>query len=162
VEALETCRTLQDVERLLLRQPRSGGMLLFALDGKTDEFALYECTCHGYFKRPPSDGWIAGANHYSTLGSDPGEDDDQPLSSLRRLRRLEALVAGWDAQKESSPVAYLIQLLADDEIERRSGELQTAYSNVACPATGEIWYTFGGYPSASQGNWGRLDWPWDD
>ena len=162
VEALETCRTLQDVERLLLRQPRSGGMLLFALDGKTDEFALYECTCHGYFKRQPRDGWIAGANHYSTLGSDPGEEEDQPFSSTRRLRRLEALAAGWDAQKERSPVAYLIQMLADDEIERRSGELQTAYSNVACPATGEIWYTFGGYPSASQGNWQKLDWPWVD
>jgi hypothetical protein len=54
----------------------------------------------------------------------------------------------------------LIAMLADEGIESRSGEVQTAYSNVACPATGEMWYTFGGYPSASQGDWRRLEWPW--
>lgn len=55
--------------------------------------------------------------------------------------------------------ADLMRILADDEIERRNGELVTAYANVACPAGGEIWYTFGGYPAASAGNWQRLEWP---
>jgi hypothetical protein len=162
VEALETCRTLLDVEKLLLHLPRAGGMLLFAVDGKTDEFALYECTCRGYYKRQPAAGWIAGANHYCALSNGSGESDAPPLSSPSRLRRLETLAAGLDIQGERSPVSHLIQLLGDDEIEARSGEVQTAYSNVACPAIGEIWYTFGGYPSASQGDWGRLEWPWDD
>jgi hypothetical protein len=58
--------------------------------------------------------------------------------------------------------ADLIQILADDEIERREKDIITVYSNVACPNTGEIWYTFGGYPAASKGNWQRLDWPWTD
>jgi hypothetical protein len=58
--------------------------------------------------------------------------------------------------------ADLIQSLADDEIERRAEPLITVYSNVACPSTGEIWYTFGGYPAASRGNWQKLEWPWAD
>jgi hypothetical protein len=57
---------------------------------------------------------------------------------------------------------HYIRILADDKIERRINKLITAYSNVACPGTGEIWYTFGGYPSACKGNWQRLEWPWPD
>ena len=50
--------------------------------------------------------------------------------------------------------------LADDEVERRGATFATAYANVACPHAGKIWYTFGGYPAASSGNWQRLEWPW--
>jgi len=51
-------------------------------------------------------------------------------------------------------------ILANDAIEVRNGKIVTAYSNVACPSTQEIWYTFGGYPAAREGDWQRLDWPW--
>lgn len=44
-EALELCRTISDVEALLNETDRDGGMLLFAADGKTDEFALFDCMC---------------------------------------------------------------------------------------------------------------------
>jgi hypothetical protein len=54
----------------------------------------------------------------------------------------------------------MIRIMADDAIERRDPEFATVYANVACPASGEIWYTFGGYPAASAGNWQRLAWPW--
>jgi hypothetical protein len=57
---------------------------------------------------------------------------------------------------------HLIQILADDQIERRDSRLVTVSANVACPHTGKIWYTFGGYPAASQGNWHGLEWPWAD
>jgi hypothetical protein len=56
--------------------------------------------------------------------------------------------------------ADLIRILADDEIERRGKDVVTVYSNVASPTTGELWYTFGGYPSASKGDWQKLQWPW--
>jgi hypothetical protein len=56
--------------------------------------------------------------------------------------------------------ADLITILADDQIERRGKEMFTVYANVACPSSGEMWYTFGGYPAASNGNWQKLDWPW--
>ena len=54
----------------------------------------------------------------------------------------------------------LISVLGDDGVERRDADFASVYSNVACPATGEMWYTLGGYPSATAGNWERLDWPW--
>ena len=66
------------------------------------------------------------------------------------------------SQTPANLPADLIRILADDEIERRENKLVTAYANVACPNTGEIWYTFGGYPAASKGNWQRLAWPWMD
>jgi hypothetical protein len=56
----------------------------------------------------------------------------------------------------------LIHILADAGIERRDPDIDTAYATVACPASGAIWYTFGGYPAASQGNWQPLAWPWGD
>jgi hypothetical protein len=58
--------------------------------------------------------------------------------------------------------AGLIRILADDDIERRGPQLVTVYANVACPSTGEIWYTLGGQPAASRGDWQKLDWPWPD
>ena len=66
------------------------------------------------------------------------------------------------SQPPSNLPADLIRILADEGIERRETDLVTVYSNMACPSTGEIWYTFGGYPAASQGAWQRLKWPWTD
>ena len=166
-EALETCRTLQDLEKYLLQVQRDGGMLIFAVDGKTDEAALYECSRTDFRKRYPVEGWIVGTNHTCEQANLPSSEEDyQPLSTHSRYQRLEVLAEAifsrhqpGSSLPESLP-GELIDLLADDEIERRNGEIQTAYSNVACPATTEIWYTFGGYPAASQGDWQRLEWPW--
>ncbi len=160
-EALEVCRTLSDVEAFLNETQRDGGMLLFAVDGKTDEFAVFECTCAQHFRRDPADGWIVGTNHYCACEDPTLGDDASSLSSLHRYRRMENLVQRLSAApaRPDLPVD-LIRILADDEIERRSDELVTVYANVACPAGGELWYTFGGYPAASTGNWRRLEWPW--
>ena len=138
-------------------------MLLFAVDGKTSEFALFECLCSKHVRRAPTEGWIVGTNHYCafedlTLGADASS-----ISTLERFSRIESLiralcVSGTIADLPSD----LIRILADDKIERRANELITAYANVACPNTGELWYTFGGFPAASQGNWQRLEWPWQE
>lgn len=161
VEALETCRTLQDLEALLARIQRDDGMLLFAVDGKDSTYAIYECGCASFFKREAEQGWLACTNHYVIHPGAPKLTSSRPLSTVNRYQRLELLIQGMTAQKGSdSPVKELIRILADDGIEARDGEIVTAYSNVACPATQEIWYTFGGYPSASQGNWQKLEWPW--
>ena len=160
-EALEVCRTLSDVEAFLNETQRDGGMLLFAVDGKTDEFAVFECTCAQHFRRDPADGWIVGTNHYCACEDPTLGDDASSLSSLHRYRRMENLVQRLSATPARPDLpADLIRILADDEIERRGGELVTVYANVACPASGELWYTFGGYPAASTGNWQRLAWPW--
>lgn len=160
-EALEVCRSVSDVEAFLDEYDRDGGMLLFAVDGKTNEFALFDCLCARHFRRDPSDGWIVGTNHYCacedlTLGNDEGS-----ISTLSRFKRMESLVRDLsNSQASPSLPADLIRILADDKIEARKSEVMTVYSNVACPSSREIWYTFGGHPAASAGNWGQLDWPW--
>lgn len=159
VEALETCRTLQDLEALLGRIPRDDGMLLFAVDGKNNACALYECSCTDFYKHDPSGGWLVGTNHYRFHPKAPCISGS--LSTISRYARLETLAEGLLSQeRHGSPVEELIQILADDGVEARSVETVTAYSNVACPSLQEIWYTFGGFPAASHGNWQKLDWPW--
>jgi hypothetical protein len=163
-EALELCHSISDVERLLNETDRDGGMLLFAVDGKTNEFALFDCMCSKYYRREPSAGWIVGTNHYCAF-EDPtlSDVDREPLGTLNRFEQMEHLLQALSAsQTDPDLPADLIRILADDKIERRNTQLLTVYANVACPGTGEIWYTFGGYPAASKGNWQRLDWPWSD
>jgi hypothetical protein len=160
-EALELCRTISDVEMLLNETDRDGGMLLFAADGKNNEFALFDCMCSKHYRRDPSDGWLVGTNHYCMCEDLSLGDDEGSLSSLHRYHRMEVLIQGLVASSTPPNLPTdLIRILADDQIERRVNKLITAYSNVACPSTGEIWYTFGGYPAASKGNWQRLEWPW--
>jgi hypothetical protein len=163
-EALELCRCISDVENLLNETDRDGGMLLFAVDGKKNEFALFECLCSKYYKREPSNGWIVGTNHFCACEDlTLGDADKEPLGTLNRFSRMENLVQTLSTSQTSPNLPIdLIRILADDQIERRDKRLVTVYSNVACPSTGEIWYTFGGYPSASKGNWQRLEWPWID
>jgi hypothetical protein len=163
-EALELCRCISDVEMLLNETDRDGGMLLFAVDGKKNEFALFECLCSKYYKREPSNGWIVGTNHFCACEDlTLGDTDKEPLGTLSRFSRMENLIQTLSTSQTSPNLTVdLIRILADDQIERRDKRLVTVYSNVACPSTGEIWYTFGGYPAASKGNWQRLEWPWLD
>ena len=163
VEALERCRTIQDVENLLGEIDRDGGMLLFVVDGKDDQFALFECTCTQAYRRDPLDGWIVGTNHYCLIPDPDPPEDDPASTTLSRFRRMEDLFL--TLKSSHKPVRLpddLIHILADAGIERRDPDIDTAYATVACPASGAIWYTFGGYPAASQGNWQPLAWPWGD
>jgi hypothetical protein len=163
-EALEMCRDLGDVEAFLDETDRDGGMMLFAVDGKTNDFAVFECLCAQHFRRNPSEGWIIGTNHYCACEDlTLGDADKEPLGTLSRYKQMETLIQTLSAsQTPPNLPAALIQILADDGIERRDQELITVYSNVACPSSGDIWYTFGGYPAASKGNWQKLEWPWID
>lgn len=162
-EALELGRSISDVEALLNETDRDGGMLLFAVDGKTNEFALFDCMCSKHFRRNPSDGWIVGTNHYCACEDLTLGDDEASIRTLNRFSRAESLVRDLCASPTCPSLpADLIRILADDRIERRVSKLVTAYSNVACPNTGEVWYTFGGYSSASKGDWQQLEWPWKE
>lgn len=50
--------------------------------------------------------------------------------------------------------------MGDEVIESRELDLATAYANGAYPGPGQLWYTLGDLPAASQGNWQRIPWPW--
>ncbi|MBN1246676.1 MAG: hypothetical protein JXC32_03420, partial [Anaerolineae bacterium] len=92
VEALETCRTLQEVEALLAASERDGGMLLFAVDGKSANFALYECPCAGFVKREATEGWLVGTNHYVHHAQTPTPQSTGRGSTVARYARLVALI----------------------------------------------------------------------
>jgi hypothetical protein len=160
-EALETCRTIGDVEALLCEIDRDGGMMLFAIDGKTDEFAVFECTCTNHFKRELSGEWIVGTNHYCTVG---GAHDlgTPPTKSRLRFERMEELIRELGEHGGSIKTPRdLVRILADPGVEVQGEDYGTVYANVACPSQGAIWYTFGGYPAASAGAWHAVEWPWD-
>ena len=162
-EALEICETIRDVETFLNQMDRDGGMLLFAVDGKNNEFALFDCMCSKYYRREPSDGWIVGTNHYCAVEDLTLGDDEESANTMNRFRRMESLMHDLATSRTPPDLpADLIRILADDQIERRDDQVITVYSNVACPTTGETWFTFGGHPAASQGNWQKIEWPWED
>ncbi len=156
-EAIELCHTIRDVERMLGEINRDGGMLLFAVDGETEEFALFECTCTAHFRREPSENWIVVTNHYCICPDPALAAEESASSTVSRFRRMEHLVRALYASPTAPRLpADLIRILADDAIERRDPDYGTVYANVACTSSGKIWYTLCGYPAASRGNWQRI------
>ena len=151
-EALETCESLADVEERLIDTPRRGSMLLFAVDGKTDERAAYACEPTSHVRWEDESLWIAGTNHRRTT--------DRPAAgSLARLERLEIRLA--EAARHTTVDAEALRgILADEEIEQARDGYGTVYSNIVCPSSGEIHFTFGGFPAASRGIWAPVEWPW--
>lgn len=159
--ALETCSTLEGVELLLSGVERRGGMMLFAVDGKSGLSAVYECTCCTYVKREMEGGWIAGTNHYCESGGQEGLDD-ATLSSQRRYGRVAQMLGELLAGRSLYSVhRSLMDILADRGVEQRGEDSGTVYANVACPGKETVWYTFGGSPAASAGAWARVEWPWE-
>jgi hypothetical protein len=158
VEALETCRSLSDVECLLKDTRRSASMLLFAVSGSERLAAAYECETANHVKLGGTAGCIIGTNHRLSAATHAGRDT---ADSVRRSTRTEALLSEPQVDGAVQDVRpALISVLADDGVEVRGTEIATAYSCVACPGTREIWYTFGGWPAASRGHWARVPWPW--
>ena len=73
-DLLETCATIADVDARLTAVDRDEGMILFAVDGKSDEFAIIEAACSQYARRMTEAPWQVGTNHPLTLdGLAPSE-----------------------------------------------------------------------------------------
>jgi len=153
-EALETCATIRDVETLLGSVDRDEGVMLFVTDGKTNESAILECSCREYIRREPVGDRLIGTNH--SLSTELADISD---SSALRFYRLTELLSRTSWEEISTP-RDLMTILADDKVEQRNGKYVTVEAAVACPAQKSIWYTLGGYPAASCGNWTRIEWPW--
>lgn len=155
-EMLETCSTIAEVEARLDDVDRDEGMLLFAVDGNGDEFAIIECASSRHARRGPTGAWMVGTNHACALEEPPPDGD----SRSRQARMEEMAGRLFGSESAVRPPADLIELLADDAVERRGRDMSTVYANVGCPGTGELWFTFGGYPAASRGVWLPVAWPW--
>jgi len=159
-EALETCRSLADVEALLREVDRDGGMILFAVEGTSDKAAVIECSCSQHISRKPAEEWIIATNH-AVLSHEPGRLTQPHEGSHARYERVEELLRSRSGRLQEIDVpGDLIRILADPGVEQRGEGYGTVYANIACPSKCLIWYTFGGYPAASKGDWHQLDWPW--
>lgn len=155
--ALETCKTIGDIEHLIKNTVRSGGMNLFAVDGKNNEFAIYECSCLTYAKRNIfGQASTAGANHYCCLELPEGFRREA-ANSVKRQECLEKQLA--QIQAPELPGSF-ISALSDPDVEQNSKLSGTVYSNICCPSKEDIWYTYGGFPAASNGNWEKVSWIW--
>jgi hypothetical protein len=153
-EALETCSGIEDVSSLLSTTDRDDGMLLFAVDGKSDESVIFECSCVEHRMRVPEDGRLVATNHCRT--TEPWMISESSASRFRRLTELVHRLGETDIHKPDE----LVAILADDRVEQRGEDATTVYAVVACPAEEQLWCTLGGCPGASCGHWTRIDWPW--
>jgi hypothetical protein len=155
-EMLETCSTIAEVEARLDEVDRDEGMLLVAVDGASDEFAVLECGRSTHVRRRQDCAWLVATNHAAVLDEPPPKGD-----SRSRQARMEVMVGGLYEQLPGIRLPNeLIAILADDEVERRGPDFSTVYATVACPADGSLWFTFGAFPAASRGDWKQVGWPW--
>ena len=160
-EALETCSSITDVEALLDRWDRTRGMILFVVDGKTDESAIIECQCCEHWRRPTAEGALIAANHScrnelqeNTRGHNPDHGLERSISRCTRMAELLCSLP------EDADAPALQGVLAAQGVEQRYPDRVTVFSTVACPATGEMWFACGQGPAASTGTWSRVPWPW--
>jgi len=158
-DMLEICESLKDVSCYLSKTLRSDGMMLFVSDTANNEHGIFECTCQNIIVRQLQTDlnftYLAGTNHYTCPPYINSSLPDR-ADSLRRYKRLEECLESLRKSAKCPGFDSLKAILADDLIEKRDPDYGTVYSNLYCPTTNRLWYTFGGYPAASCGQW--RDW----
>ncbi len=154
-EMLETCKNIREVENLLHSTPRTGGMMIFAAEGPNGNCAILECSCQQVARVDCQAGFIAGTNHYTYLDT-PDLPGSYAPESVKRLERLSKLLSELNISPTSE---NLIQILADPDVEQHREGYGTVYANLCNPTAEKCWFTLGGFPAASQGNWQLIPWP---
>jgi len=159
-EALETCASLEELERFLSVVDRDRGMILFAADGKTGEYAVYEATCASWERIDPDPGpTITATNHCQAKHPDDPERRGRSRAGSSTAR-LTALRARIESSGRLQPPRDLEKALADPLVEMRTPvNLATIYAAACNPKRGELLFASGRCPAASQGRWRRIPWP---
>lgn len=155
-QALETCSSVGELDGLLSSCMRDTGMALTAIDGKTNEYNVYECTCKNFVKRKIKTGFIVSANHHIESSYPEGAAYSDDYSIRRQMRAEELLMENV----KGDIVNHFIKILSDPKVEQNETVSGTVYSVIACPFNNKIWYAAGGFPSASNGGWGEVVWNW--
>lgn len=154
-EMLETCKSIDEVEARLRETHRSRGMLIFAAEAKQGQSALLECSPTRVVRRDLDQVYLAGTNHYRFLPTPQPAETYAPES----VARLEALNASLTALPTFPEPSDLIGALANPQVEQHQPDYGTVYANLYNPLSRQIWFTFGGFPAASRGNWQQIPWP---
>jgi len=156
-EMLETCKDLNEIETILKNTTRTGGMLIFAMEGRKGTCAVFECSCCQVARQDCEGDFLAGTNHYRLLPT-PETPETYAPDSVKRLVRLQSRLQTL-SQKEQNRPDDLIDILADPHIEQHQDGYGTVYATLCNPTEHQLWFTFGGYPAASQGSWQKISWP---
>lgn len=161
-EALETCATLDELDRFIASTQRDRGVIVVAADAKSGERALFECSRVDHRRIDSGDAPLIATNHpQHKHPTSERAAKSRPGATLARYCALRDLIA--KTPPEHGP-DDLIDLLADPGVEMRTPtHLRTIYSAVADPDRGDIWFAAGsvdGSPAASTGGWLKVPWPW--
>jgi len=81
-DMLETCSSIPDVEARLDEVDRDEGMILFVVDGRRDEFAIFECASSRHVRRESTRQWTVATNHARALDA-PKPTGDYAGRTLR-------------------------------------------------------------------------------
>ncbi len=147
-DILETCEDIDAVEARLRSDNRQGGMLIFSAspDGRA---AILECSCHQVARCDLDSGFLVGTNHYQFIP----EMKDPLAANQSSLLRAEAMATKLGRLPRNPQLKDLIAILADPNVEQHRENYGTVYANLYNSLSRQLWFTFGGYPAASHGNW---------
>lgn len=162
-EALETCATLDDLERFIESTGRDRGVFAIAGDGKTDEAAIFECTRSSHTRHDVEPSNPACVTNHSL---DRDRDDSKPSKgrasgTTARFRALKERLSTYPTRRGPTD---LINHLASSGVEMRTPRwIRTIYSAVVRPKDAALWFASGtdkGEPAASRGTWQKITPPW--
>lgn len=164
-EALERCASLDELERFIEFTGRDRGVIAVAVDGKTGEGAVFECSRSSHRRfgfDPAAPRTLFATNHTQDKAIDDArEAKSRPGSTVARFCALRRTLA--EHPPEHGP-DDLIELLGEPDVEMRTPPvLRTIYSAVCDPSRDELWFAAGdpaGAPAASTGRWQRVRVPW--
>ena len=157
-EALETCSSIADVKSMLSKENYDRCFVLFSVDGKTNDFSVFECSNFDFKEKELISNSVAATNHYCVLEPPKSVNYAPSTNSINRLSHMEKLLS--EIKFQSLP-EDIIKILSNPKIEQHNNNYSgTVYSNVACPSKNIIWYAFNGFPASSNSNWQKIGWPW--
>ncbi len=147
-DILETCDNIDAVEARLKSETRQGGMLIFSAspDGQA---AILECSCYRIARCDLDNGFLVGTNHYQFIPEMKNALDTNQSS----LQRAETLATKLGELPHNPRLMDLIAVLADPNVEQHRENYGTVYANLYNSLSRQLWFTFGGFPAASHGNW---------
>lgn len=162
-EALETCATLDELERFIETTGRDRGVFVIAAEAKNGRGAVFECARSAHTRYDASDSTPFCITNHTLARPERRVVAGSPNASGTVSRR-QALQGIIDAEAPTRGPSDLIDALGAPGVEMRTPKwLRTIYSAVANPREQTVWFAAGtpcGQPAASMGQWSAVRPPW--